>query len=66
MTHGADVHIVPIGDLQKHDDGSRACWCQPRIETIDPRTGAPFPSWGALVIHHSADGRDLVEQHGLQ
>lgn len=51
------VHIVPINDLQEHDDCSEQCWCAPRVERLES---------GVLVIHQSADGRELVEAHGLQ
>lgn len=67
MTKSKGVHIVPINDLAPHDDsGVCTCWCQPRVETLDPQTGASYPEGAHLVIHHSADGRELVERHGLQ
>lgn len=53
----ADVHVVPVDDTRLHDE-RRDCWCGPRITR---ESGA-----AALVVHHAADGRELVERHGLQ
>jgi hypothetical protein len=53
-----DVHVLPIGDLREHAE-SRYCWCGPRIEAVNETRQT------ALVVHHSADGRELVEQHGV-
>ena len=53
-----DIHVQPIQDLHEHEQ-SRACWCAPRCEKE--------PWWAyTLVIHNSMDGRELVEEHGLQ
>lgn len=60
------VHVLPIDDLRAHVDTGFRCWCAPRVETIDPQTGDPYPDGGCLVIHHALDGRELVERHGLQ
>jgi hypothetical protein len=54
----ADIHVVPVGDLQPHVE-TRACWCHPRVEQ-DPDARV------AIVIHASADGRELIEQYGVQ
>jgi len=51
----ADFHIVPIMDLREHQP-TRDCWCRPDCQR-EGRT--------VIVIHHSEDGRELVEQHGL-
>lgn len=48
----ADRHVIPIDDAIPHDD-TRGCWCQPTIELID--------DGDALVVHHSADGRERTE-----
>ena len=61
-----DIHVVPVGDLREHDESGRACWCKPRIETCDPRTGDRYPLGKAVIVHNSEDGRELVERHGLQ
>lgn len=50
------LHIVPVNDLREHDEQTEACWCQPRLE----REGRTI-----IVVHQSADGRELVEQHGV-
>lgn len=55
-----DVHVYPVNDLQPHDVTSRDCWCRPAILAMASRPGR------AVVVHHAADGRELVEQHGLQ
>lgn len=53
-----DLHVLPVGDLREHQE-TRECWCRPRVEQQ--------PEWrSALVTHHSMDGRELVEQHGVQ
>ena len=55
-----DVHVHPVRDLREHDLTSRTCWCRPTVTLLASRPGR------ALVVHQSADGRELVEQHGLQ
>lgn len=49
------IHIRPLDDLKLHVyDG---CWCQP-TESLEN---------GVLIYtHHSMDGRELIERHGLQ
>lgn len=58
-----DIHVLPIDDLRAHDE-SRACWCEPRLER-DFLDDEPDADMVVIVIHHSADGRELVEQHGV-
>lgn len=59
MDHGArlttDVHVIPINDLEPHEE-TRACWCEPRLKAVGR---------GVVVVHFAKDGRELVEQHGL-
>jgi hypothetical protein len=50
------MHILPIGDLREHDE-TRDCWCRPKLQCVE-RT--------IIVIHNSADGRELIEEHGVQ
>jgi hypothetical protein len=52
-------HIYPVADLREHVEGAevRECWCEPKLETVGR---------GLLVVHNSMDGRELVEEHGLQ
>lgn len=59
----ADTHITPINDLREHTD-ARDCWCQPRIEIVEDFLDASPAR--VIVVHTSADGRELVERHGLQ
>jgi len=54
---GPDVHVVPVNDTREHRD-RRDCWCWPSVTRE--------PGCAAVVVHHAADGRDLVERHGLQ
>lgn len=53
-----DIHVLPEGDLQPHQE-TRTCWCVPVVQVIDP-------SQTVFVLHHAADGRELIEDHGLQ
>lgn len=46
-------HVYPLGDDRAHDTTTRgACWCRPVIED---------GTFYALVLHHSADGREQYE-----
>ncbi len=46
-----DLHVLPI-DGSTHEE-TRECWCHPSVDRrIDP----------TLVVHHAADGRELVEE----
>lgn len=57
----ADVHVLPVKDLRPHEE-TRTCWCHPCVEEVD----ANRPGFvGIVVIHHSLDGRELVETHGV-
>ena len=53
------MHVLPINDEREHET-TTTCWCEPRIEWNDPETGEVYSE--ALVIHNSADGRELIEQ----
>lgn len=55
-----EVHVLPIGDLREHSD-SRACWCRPRLELV----GDDEDDSSVVVVHFAADGRELVERHGV-
>ena len=48
----SDTHVMPIDDEIAHDD-VRGCWCHPTVEEV----------WADeyLVIHHTADGREVLE-----
>lgn len=45
------VHVLPVADIREHVE-SDDCWCEPRIEG---------ETWPFLVIHHSADRREVTE-----
>lgn len=57
ITVPTDWHVTPRDDLREHEH-IRGCWCQPRLEGEDR-------AQPCLVIHNSADGRELVEEHGI-
>lgn len=58
VLHVPRLHVTPVDDLRDHITvGAAQCWCQPRLQRVHG---------GILVIHNSADGRELVEEHGLQ
>jgi hypothetical protein len=44
------LHVMPVNDLREHEMAT-TCWCLPRVEWHEE----------ALVIHNSADGRELTE-----
>lgn len=74
-----DIHVIPMNDLHKHEE-SRDCWCQPIVKTTFgqeepdwfPNEGdrqwwrEQYGSRGLVVVHQAADGREFIEQHGLQ
>lgn len=53
---GAVYHIYPVDDLRPHVLTGEACWCEP--------TRLPY-AVGVGIVHKAADGRDLVEEHGV-
>lgn len=53
-----DIHVIPLHDLHEHVE-SRYCRCHPNIQQ-EPMYHE------AVVVHNSADGRECVEEHGLQ
>lgn len=50
-----DVHVLPVDDLLQHCE-TRTCWCYPRL-IVETRA--------MVVVHRSADGRELIERHGI-
>jgi hypothetical protein len=50
------IHILPIKDSMRHTLIAGTCECHPQIEHHGRKR---------LVIHQAFDGRDLVEQHGV-
>lgn len=51
-----DVHVMPVEDLREHVERDD-CWCRPLVLRSEDSD--------RVVIHHSEDGRELVERHGL-
>jgi hypothetical protein len=52
------VHVLPVGDLIKHEEEGDGCPCGVTSEPVkDPETGAV----GWLITHHSLDGRERHE-----
>jgi hypothetical protein len=56
------VSVVPLRDTRRHRR-STECWCEPSVEWLNDETGLPYAN-GPLVIHNSADGREVLEQQG--
>jgi len=55
------INCVPRNDERAHVLAVD-CWCQPRVEWLDPDTGLPWASGnGPLVIHNAADCREASE-----
>ena len=48
-----DVHVLPLDDWFPHDE-TRGCWCAPRVEEV-------WWTDAVVVVHHSVDGRELLE-----
>jgi len=53
-------HVLPVDDLREHDE-TPACWCKPRVLRDDPDDANEEP----VIVHNSLDGRELVEEHGI-
>lgn len=53
-------HVFPINDVKKHDTESTTCWCNPRVEWRDPKTGKWYDT--GIVIHNSSDHREIIEE----
>ena len=56
MDAGDVAHVVPVGDLIKHDI-SEDCACGPFAEPVKRDDGSV--SW--VLTHHSLDGREMSE-----
>ncbi len=48
------LHIFPLNDLKEHDTNSDRCWCRPDLNA------------DGNYVHHSADGRELLERLVIQ
>jgi len=55
------ISCVPVNDERQHEI-TVTCWCEPRVEWLDPDTGLPWASGkGPMVVHRSADCREVCE-----
>ena len=54
-----EYHVLPVNDLIEHEDEGDGCVCGPDVR---------FEPGGRIVVHHSLDGRELIEAqaHGDQ
>ena len=54
------LEVIPRGDIRRHltEENAARCWCNPSVEV--GKEGAP------LYGHRAADGRELIEELGLQ
>lgn len=46
-----NVHVSPTWG-RAHELIGTECWCSPKVDPIDPRSGAPYPDGAAIVIHN--------------
>lgn len=53
-------HVYPNQDEREHELEGTTCWCGPRVEWSDPKTGEALAE--AVVIHNAADCREIVEE----
>lgn len=50
------LHVYPLEDLREHNTDSKKCWCNPKLENCE----------GSIIVtHNSLDGREFVEEHGV-
>lgn len=54
------LHVIPQNDERQHAY-SGDCWCEPRVQYLDPETNLPYPR-GPMVVHNSADCREVSER----
>jgi len=55
------VHCIPLNDERSHET-TDTCWCNPRVEWIDPDTNLPWSNGGPMVIHNAEDCREVSEE----
>lgn len=46
-------HVYPLNDEREHVTEGTTCWCDPKLDISGPEL---------IVIHNSADCRELIEQ----
>jgi len=47
------IHVLPVNDLEPHDEDSTQCKCHPKVE---------FVEGGILVTHNAFDQREIIEE----
>jgi len=52
-------HVIPLHDEREHTL-SQWCWCEPKVEWINPATNVVWPQ--PIITHNAADCREIVEQ----
>jgi len=60
MSRDRSVHVVPTSDLVAHDTEGD-CVCGPDTELVTSEDGD-----GWIVVHHSLDGREAIEDRNVQ
>ena len=45
--------IVPLNDIEEHEDYETTCKCDPKVEFVDGEM---------LIIHNAFDNREILEQ----
>lgn len=55
------IHVIPLNDEREHELDS-SCWCEPRLDFVDPETGHPWASGDGRAIHNAADCRECAEE----
>jgi len=63
MPRNPDLHVSPINDMKDHIE-SRDCWCDPKI--VDVSTIGEEAGSRIIVVHNAMDGREIVEEYGIQ
>ncbi len=56
-----NVHVLPVDDLREHVETAQ-CWCNPKCSKVETFAGG----WGYVIVHNSADGRELAEPGRVQ
>lgn len=59
-----DIHVLPQNDLRYHTE-TRNCWCEPHLELFIDDDGHLLEDHEAVVVHNSADGRELIEKYWI-
>lgn len=55
------IHVIPLNDERQHATASD-CWCEPRLDFVDPETNLLWASGDGRAIHNAADCREVCEE----